>query len=94
MVLQRYSCQIHKHTMAHGFGRHLLHADKNVEKFAYFRENLINYYKWNLKSASFAVLFLAAIPVGLSYVGYKYQTVNKVAERRNTPIFTEYVPRS
>lgn len=75
----------------------VLHADKEVEKFSFFRENLINHYKFNLKSASFAVLFLAAIPVGLSYVGYKYQSVNLISAKRETPIFeaqNNWVPRS
>ncbi|KAG0675930.1 hypothetical protein C6P40_001355 [Pichia californica] len=83
--------------MAGHFGRHLLHPDKEVEKFSEFRENLIKHYKWNLKSASFAVLFLAAIPIGLSYVGYKYQSVNMVAAKRSEPIHNQinnWVPRS
>ncbi|AWU78391.1 uncharacterized protein C5L36_0E04455 [Pichia kudriavzevii] len=83
--------------MAGHFGRHLLHADKNVEKFSDFRENLIRHYKWNIKSAGIAVLFLAAIPVGLSYIGYKYQDVNCIAKRRTTSIWqaeNNWVPRS
>lgn len=75
----------------------MLHGDKEVEKFSDFRENLIRHYKWNLKSAGVAVLFLAAIPVGLTYIGYKYQDVNKIAAKRETPIFEKqnnWVPRS
>ncbi|ODQ46916.1 hypothetical protein PICMEDRAFT_16723 [Pichia membranifaciens NRRL Y-2026] len=83
--------------MAGHFGRHLLHPDKEVEKFSEFRENLIKHYKWNLRSAGFAVLFLAAIPVGLTYVGYKYQSLHLVAAKREEPIFEKHnnwVPRS
>lgn len=75
----------------------VLHPDKEVEKFSDFRENLIRHYKWNLKSAGFAILFLAAIPVGLTYVGYKYQSLHLVAARRNESVFQQqnnWVPRS
>lgn len=73
----------------------MLNVDKNVQKFEFFRENLVNWYKFNLKSASMAVLFLGVIPVALGYVGYKYQTVNFIAARRDKPVFdnSEWVPR-
>ncbi|GMM46349.1 hypothetical protein DAPK24_029240 [Pichia kluyveri] len=81
--------------MAGHFGRHLLHADKEVEKFSEFRENLIKHYRFNLKSAGFAVLFLAAIPVGLTYYGYKYQDLNLIAAKREKPIYNNnWEPRS
>lgn len=75
----------------------VLHPDREVEKFSQFRENLIKYYRWNLKSAGFAVLFLAAIPVGLSYVGYKYQSVNMISAKREENVYEKHnnwVPRS
>lgn len=75
----------------------MLKSDPQVEKFADFRENLIRYYKMNAKSAGFALLFLGAIPVAMSYVGYKYQTLNLISARRETnPYETEnnWVPRS
>jgi hypothetical protein len=75
----------------------VLHTDKEVEKFSDFRENLIKHYKWNLKSAGFAILFLAAIPVGLTYIGYKYQNINMISAKRDQPVYEKHnnwVPRS
>ncbi|QPG73614.1 hypothetical protein FOA43_000926 [Brettanomyces nanus] len=81
--------------MAGHFGRHLLRVDREVEKFAFFRENLINWYRWNLKSAGIALFFLGVIPVGLGYIGYKYQTINQIAARRDKPVYNNnWIPRT
>ncbi|GME78441.1 unnamed protein product [Ambrosiozyma monospora] len=73
----------------------VLHQDPEVQKFSALREGLIKYYRFNLKSASIAFLFLGAIPITLGYIGYKYQTINCIAKRRTEPVYlNNYVPRS
>lgn len=72
----------------------VLKPDREVQKFEFFRENLINWYKFSFKSAGIAVFFLGVVPVALGYVGYKYQTINMIAARRDKPVYeNEWVPR-
>ncbi|KAG7732430.1 hypothetical protein KL948_001860 [Ogataea haglerorum] len=74
-------------------GRHLLRTDKEVQKFAYFRENLANYYKFNLKSTSIGIVALVIIPVSLMYVAYNTHTIDVISKRRTKPVQEDWPPR-
>ncbi len=72
----------------------VLKPDREVQKFEFFRENLINWYKFNFRSAGIALFFLGVVPVTLGWIGYKYQTINMIAARRDKPVYdNEWVPR-
>ncbi|CDH52603.1 hypothetical protein RO3G_05662 [Lichtheimia corymbifera JMRC:FSU:9682] len=56
--------------MAHG-----IKIDPAIERWAHLRENTHLYFAWNKRTTRRSLFWLAAVPVGLTYLAYKTQGV-------------------
>ncbi|GAB5592157.1 hypothetical protein Unana1_07057 [Umbelopsis nana] len=49
----------------------LLKVDPAIERWAHLRENTHLYFAWNKRNTRAAMLWMVAVPVGLTYLAYK-----------------------
>lgn len=49
----------------------LLKVDPAIERWAHLRENTHLYFAWNKRNVRAALLWMVAVPVGLTYLAYK-----------------------
>lgn len=56
--------------MAHG-----IKIDPAIERWAHLRENTHLYFAWNKRTTRRSLFWLAAVPVGLTYLAYKTQVI-------------------
>ncbi|ODV95322.1 hypothetical protein PACTADRAFT_50059, partial [Pachysolen tannophilus NRRL Y-2460] len=75
---------------------HLLHKDKEFEKYNYLRQNLSNSYKFmNKNSLKWMAIFVVIIPVSGVYFCYSHEgKYNHIGSKRTKPLWdAEFVPR-
>ncbi|ORX94054.1 hypothetical protein K493DRAFT_261802 [Basidiobolus meristosporus CBS 931.73] len=54
-----------------GHNDHSLIHDPAIDRWATMRETTYQHFRWTRRTVSLSVLYLVAIPVGLTYLAYK-----------------------